>query len=105
MYNKLGSVIAVDLEEDNFNFDVIAFYNADDIKAYTTTLYLKNKGVDDLFLMEDFENVYIGQRKHINNAIEDYVKQAYVSGSFDKYVDRYNEYIEMSKLGYDVVQG
>lgn len=69
-------------------------------KKYEVSLYVKDSLIDDLMLMEDFENITINAtNKFICPAILKYVSKNFESGNFNKYISRCNYYQKCFEVG------
>lgn len=87
-YEKIADVT---LEINLHNgYEVIAFakYNSE-TKKYNAKFYIKDKLVDNLIAMEDFENIeFNGNKKFICPNILKFVSKNFENGNFDKYISR-----------------
>lgn len=87
-YTKIADVT---LEINLHNgYEVIAFakYNPE-TKKYNAKFYIKDKFVDNLIAMEDFENIeFNGNKKFICPNILKFVSKNFENGNFDKYISR-----------------
>lgn len=91
-YTKIANItLKIDLH-NGYEVVVLAEYN-ENAKKYTAKFYIKDKLVDDLMLMEDFDNTeFIGNEKIACSNILKFVSKKLKNGSFDKYMTRIEYY-------------
>lgn len=103
-YENLGNcVIEIALQGE---YEIIAISNYDKVtKNNYATFYLKDKTVDMLDLMEDFASVEFGNDiTALKKNIAIYITEAFNSGKFDKYFNRYARSMECFAIGNDILE-
>lgn len=87
-YERIADVtLKIDL---NNGYEVVALARHNfDSKKYVVSLYIQDKQVDNLILMEEFQNIeFKASNKNICVAILKYVAHNFENFNFDKYISR-----------------
>jgi hypothetical protein len=98
---KSNDSVIIDLHN---GYSIIAFkkYISED-NQYEVALYLKDNVVDDLYCIEDKDNIrFNATQKTINSAILKTVATLLFDGFFKKYIDRINYMMECFNKGDEI---
>lgn len=95
-YTKIAdSVIEININND---YVVTAMYLYDvDNGMYNVNFYIREKDVDILDMMRELATSFKTDKLHINSAILKHVATLLFDGRFDRYIQRYDDYILYSE--------
>lgn len=101
--NNAPGVISIDLHN---GYSVIAISGRNpETEKYNTTLYLKEKSVSDLKLIERAENLeFLANEKTINSAILKTVSRYLQEDFFDYYISRFEYELKCFDKGNELME-
>ena len=101
-YEKIADItLEIDLH-NGYKIIAPAKYNSE-TKKYVVKFYIKDDLVDDLMVMEEFEDIeFNGNKKFISSNILKYVSKHFERGNFNKYITRCEYYQKCFERGDEI---
>ena len=103
-YERIADItLEIDLH-NGYRVIASAKYNSE-TKKYVAKFYIKDDLVDDLMVMEDFEDIeFNGNKKFICSNILKYVSKHFECGDFDRYIARCEYYQKCFEKGDEILR-
>ena len=104
-YEKIDDItLEIDLH-NGYKIIASAKYNSE-TKKYVAKFYIKDDLVDDLMVMEEFEDIeFNGNKKFISSNILKYVSKHFERGNFNKHITRCEYYQKCFEKGDEILRG